>query len=456
MISNTQSQALQPTLDAINQAAQLRLNANQAALTPTLQGLTNAASNYNLGTGQAADIRSPYINQGQSALNQAAIYAGATTPEQMNSLISNDAVLQNLLRQGITARNQGASATGERFSGAHAQDLIQYGIDTTAQRLNDLYNQQMGIAKLGQTSAENQAAAQIALGGNLADVSSLYGTTQGNSLLSQGEIGANAELSKATAINDAIARTTTDKAAQQALTAYQNQPKSTYNLGQSPGGSGGGGGISPTLSGTIQRTEPMGGGFGPDVTLGSLSNLGPSTPTTAGSGGPAQGSFTDANGNTYTYNAATGRVELTAPAGTPQSGTTAAATGGAVATTPEAGTVPGMGLGEGTLSYDANGNITTTGTGGEQMLPSQSILQGNMSSIEAYKQMMTIDPITAKTQAMGAYSDAYQAVQDIYKQYQAAPAKSSQKIALEQQLQSATTNLNAYQDALNTAGLWGG
>lgn len=187
-----------PLQPALTEAERLRLQANQAGQTAAVTGLNEQYGEVSRGTGAAQQYYDPYIQQGSTALNNAAGVAGSWDPNTY-AQVMNSPQLQNTIKQGVRASEQSAAAKGNLFSGAHAAELQQIGQDASAQYLNQLYNQNMGLATLGSENAGRAGTTAYNAGSQLGGIVANRGNVNANAALARGDISAQTALEKAKA-----------------------------------------------------------------------------------------------------------------------------------------------------------------------------------------------------------------------------------------------------------------
>lgn len=178
----TRTTNLTPLQQALQQAQNSRLTANQQALNASVGGYGNQMTAINQGASSAGTYRQPYINTGTSALQQAQQVASG------GYNISSDPAFQAIMNQGLRASEQSASAKGGLYSGAHQLELVDLGQQLANKYIQDVYSRNLGLAQMGQSSAENQAAQAYNQGQQIGNVQSNIGNTQANAYLSQGDI----------------------------------------------------------------------------------------------------------------------------------------------------------------------------------------------------------------------------------------------------------------------------
>lgn len=130
----------------------------------------------------------PYMNAGQSAFGNLSAMMGTGGPQASANMLAG---LQNYpgyqwaLSQGQTALDRSAASKGLLLSGGQLKDSQAYGQGMGNQLFNQMYQQQMGIAGLGENAAAMTGQAGTSAGYGMANT-----ITQGGVAQSAGTMGA--------------------------------------------------------------------------------------------------------------------------------------------------------------------------------------------------------------------------------------------------------------------------
>jgi hypothetical protein len=134
------------------------------------------------------------VGLGGQAGRQSALSAFQTSPGY-----------QFALNQGLQGVQRGLSASGMQGSGAEQKALNDYAQGVANQEYNQFQNRLMGLAGMGQTSAENAAGRTYSAGTNMANLGYGYGSQYSQLSQSIAQAQAEAEIAKAQAEAEAKA-----------------------------------------------------------------------------------------------------------------------------------------------------------------------------------------------------------------------------------------------------------
>ncbi len=281
-----------PMQPALTEAERLRLLANKEGQAAATTGLSNQRTDIQTGTNSAQGYLNPYTTAGSTALNSASGVAGRWDPATYQAALQNPE-FQAILNTGVRASDQGASAKGNLFGGAHALELNQIGSDLSAKYLDQIYNQNMGIAKLGSENAGLSSANAMSSGTQLGAVSANQGNVDANAALARGDISAQTALEKAKAkvaqSSTAGINNSTGLVNGTGLAQYNpnTNPDPWGNAGAMTSGSLGGAAGGTGGSGGSTSVSGAGGGTKYDPSTGNIFNRagslvgGSSSPTTS-------------------------------------------------------------------------------------------------------------------------------------------------------------------------------
>lgn len=182
------------------QAQQYGLSGSEQALRQTADASMQALQG-GLGAGtramEAREGYTPYVQQGQQALQMQSALAGAQGPEALQqALASMQPVNQFQQQQGEQAILRNAAALGGLGGGNVQKDLMQYGQGLASQNINDQFNRLGAISGQGLQGAGMQAnTGQALLGANVGVGQTGAGITSAlGQMMSQGRTRAGEQL----------------------------------------------------------------------------------------------------------------------------------------------------------------------------------------------------------------------------------------------------------------------
>jgi hypothetical protein len=152
--------------DAVNQGYDSAGQALGQGYTGAKGYLGDAWGAIGQGTGQANELLSPYIQQGQRALQMTGDLSGANGVDAGNAALANfqkSPGYQFALDQGLQAVDAGAAARGMLVSGQTRAAEMKYGQGLASQDFASYYNRLSGLASQG-LQASNQAGSNIMQG----------------------------------------------------------------------------------------------------------------------------------------------------------------------------------------------------------------------------------------------------------------------------------------------------
>lgn len=370
------------------------IEANPAAANMLAQGATTAGNigqsylqqgigSIQQGGAASTATRQPFIQGAQGALGQALDLTGISgkSADQVLQQMQQSPAYQFNLQEQLDALDRGAASRGKLYSG---QQMKAYQ-DRAAQVASNEYQNQINnaLSLLGQTSpfAQSQAGQQYQLGTDVATMQSQIGDALGN-----------AELARTNALAEGLLGEASARVAQ---SSASGAPLPELDQEVYAGGS-----TSP-WGNTVGQQEPdLTEGLGSDqlaqggavsAPSGGSTDSGSTTGGTGATGGTGEGTFTDANGNTYTYDAQSDtwtQVPATGgsnPEYTPPTGAPATATSGDSYTDPQGNTYTYNGT-SWTPSLDSP--VLDSGLGGQTQTPADQLFAdqglGGLSTISAY------------------------------------------------------------------------
>lgn len=129
---------------------------------------------------------SPYMQAGESALQQQQALSGALGPEAQQAaydMIQSSPGFQSALQQGETSLLQNAAATGGVRGGNVQGALAQYSPQLLSQAIDQRYSQLGGLSGMGQASAAGVGTAGMGMAGNIGGLYGDIGSAQAQEAL---------------------------------------------------------------------------------------------------------------------------------------------------------------------------------------------------------------------------------------------------------------------------------